>query len=564
MKVRLSVLVILLATVMGGACFASSRNGSDGVWVGTPTYGEGVFGGQAAVLDGTNGVKGGLTAGVTDLFNEPYGDNGWTMNIWVNLAVEDIDDWAIIAGVGNDNDLNGRFIHQGTGNTVQFSGFGPWGFTDKPYALNDWTMVTVVAKYSAFSVYVDGVHAPGNQLDAWMGAPDLNESNVMVGMPNKWSTTNFSGLVDEFTIWDGPMSADQIISLYMRPFYREYSNNPVPSSGSVIKANQKRLSWKPSYDASSHVVYFGTDYNDVEAATTTSPEYQATLAGDANSYDIDIALKCEEEYFWRVDTVNYDDQLVKGQVWWFTVEDSIMVEDFESYDLDGNDIDNVWIDKIGWFDMQIGLVGDPCLSPSNSMRLRYHVPYDPYYAIAARSFSPAQDWTVLDVEILTIHCYGDYTNFDLPMFVTVGDGTTDANVAIVDVDITIEAWQEINVDLTEIAAAGVDLNSVSYMEIGFGDGTDLGMPFSVFEVLYIDDIKLYPPSCIPSKSGLTMDATGDCVTNYDDLAQLNTYWLNLVSQVPEADMVDGYDDGKVDMRDFALLANEWLEENLWP
>jgi len=32
----------------------------------------------------------------------------------------------------------------------------------------------------------------------------------------------------------------------------------------------------------------------------------------------------------------------------------------------------------------------------------------------------------------------------------------------------------------------------------------------------------------------------------------------------EAEAVDGYDDDAVNMLDFALLANEWLEENLWP
>jgi len=44
------------------------------------------------------------------------------MNIWINMAVDDISDWAVIAGIGNDNDLIGRFIHQSdsaNGNTVQ-------------------------------------------------------------------------------------------------------------------------------------------------------------------------------------------------------------------------------------------------------------------------------------------------------------------------------------------------------------------------------------------------------------------------------------------------------------
>jgi len=75
-------------------------------------------------------------------------------------------------------------------------------------------MVTVVATDSAFSVYVDGVHAPGNQLDELADAKDMTGSDIFVGMPNMWTSNTFSGLVDEYTIWDGPMTETQIGSMY--------------------------------------------------------------------------------------------------------------------------------------------------------------------------------------------------------------------------------------------------------------------------------------------------------------------------------------------------------------
>jgi len=71
------------------------------------------------------------------------------------------------------------------------------------------------------------------------------------------------------------------------------------------------------------------------------------------------------------------------------------------------------------------------------------------------------------------------------LFVTIGD----ANVVVTDVNTLVEGWQEINISLPDIAAAGVDLNNVSYMEIGLGDGTDLGMSSSKWDVLYIDNIR---------------------------------------------------------------------------
>jgi len=197
---------------------------ASGTWAGTTAYGAGRWG-QAAALNGSSTIKGALGDSVMELFNgydadgdgeaDDYEDHGWTMNLWVNMAVADISDWAIIAGVGNDNDLNGRFFHQSGLNTVQYSGFGPWGWSDTTgYALNDWTMVTASVKYGTTTLYVDGVKQVGNHLDTWFNAPDLTENNVMAGMPNKWTTTKFSGLLDEFTIWDGPMTADQVSSMF--------------------------------------------------------------------------------------------------------------------------------------------------------------------------------------------------------------------------------------------------------------------------------------------------------------------------------------------------------------
>jgi len=244
-------------------------------------------------------------------------------------------------------------------------------------------------------------------------------------------------------------------------------------------------------------------------------------------------------------------------VWQLDSIECIMVEDFDSYDDDGNDIGAVWADKHGWGDMEITRVSDPCISPLNAMKMEYSIYYDPFYAIAARSFSPAQDWTALGVEILTIH-YSALFNYGLPMFVTVGDGTTDANV-VVDVNTAVEGWQEINVSLVEIAAAGVDLTNVSYMEIGFGDGT--GFITDRYGAMYIDDISLCPAKCVLSESTLAADITEDCVVNYDDLVYITDAWL-----FDDTDLLDGdlNDDDAVDFKDYSILASEWLVEDFWP
>ena len=249
------------------------------------------------------------------------------------------------------------------------------------------------------------------------------------------------------------------------------------------------LVWRAGREAVAHDVYFSESYTDVKDANTFSDCYIGQQI--ATTYD-PCGLELMKTYYWRVDEVNSLGDVLQGPVWQFDTIKYVIVEDFESYDNDGNSITDVWTDKLGWGDMQILLMNDPCISPVNSMRLRYQIPYNPYYAITNRSFSPAQDWTVNGVKMLTIHCYGDAANFELPVFVTIGDGTTDANV-VADVNTLTTGWNEINVSLPEIATAGVDINNVSYMEIGFGDGTNKGMSASKWNILYIDDIALSLP-----------------------------------------------------------------------
>ena len=45
------------------------------------------------------------------------------------------------------------------------------------------------------------------------------------------------------------------------------------------------LSWSPGAYVASHDVYFGTDFNDVNDANTSSSEYKGNQPLNANSYD---------------------------------------------------------------------------------------------------------------------------------------------------------------------------------------------------------------------------------------------------------------------------------------
>jgi hypothetical protein len=101
----------------------------------------------------------------------------------------------------------------------------------------------------------------------------------------------------------------------------ELATEPVPDDEATDVLRETSLSWTPGEFANTHNVYFGTDFNEVNDADTSSP-LLVSPAQDANNYNIDYRLEFSQTYFWRVDEVNAppDSTVFKGDVWSFTVE----------------------------------------------------------------------------------------------------------------------------------------------------------------------------------------------------------------------------------------------------
>jgi hypothetical protein len=109
----------------------------------------------------------------------------------------------------------------------------------------------------------------------------------------------------------------------------------------------------------------------------------------------------------------------------------------------------------------------------------------------------------------------------------------------------------------------VNLTDVRYIYLGFGSGNGSG-------TVHFDDIRLYPPRCFLSKRSADFarvnyapaaDPAGDCVIDYQGLEIMGRDWL--LTPPPDTN-VDIYSDGTMDFKDFAALANMWLEIEKWP
>jgi len=91
------------------------------------------------------------------------------------------------------------------------------------------------------------------------------------------------------------------------------ASNPDPQDGGTGVWLPPVLSWKPGIYATSHQVYFGTVFDDVNNATGAYPQADATYVPAG-------PLEVSTTYCWRVDEVNdlHPDSPWVGSVWTFT------------------------------------------------------------------------------------------------------------------------------------------------------------------------------------------------------------------------------------------------------
>jgi hypothetical protein len=323
---------------------------------------------------------------------------------------------------------------------------------------------------------------------------------------------NGGGAVAELR-WESPRTPKQLIpqaalSLPVK------ASSPKPSNGSVDTKQIQILSWSAGEGASSHQVYLGTDEEAVGNADTGSPEYKGTRTLGSESYDAG-KLDWDVTYYWRVDEVEADGTIQKGNVWSFTTANFLIVDDFEGYDADENQIWYAWKDGLGYGTAGTdpyyagngtgSAVGDEN-SPSYTEETMVHggrqampLAYDNNkqgffkYSEAEMTLTYPRDWTENGVSTLTIWFRGDLTNAAEPLYVTLNGS------AVVRHDnpeaAQASTWTEWNIDLQLFADQGVNLVNVNTIALGLGnrDNPVAGGSGTV----YFDDIRLYRPATEP-------------------------------------------------------------------
>ncbi|NOR66439.1 MAG: hypothetical protein GQ528_03685 [Woeseiaceae bacterium] len=249
--------------------------------------------------------------------------------------------------------------------------------------------------------------------------------------------------------------------------------NPQPSNGAADVPLTATLNWTPADNAASHELYFGTDRDAVNNATTGSPEYMGAKALGSESHDPG-KLAWDADYYWRVDAV-YPTETIKGLVWSFETADFIVVDDFESYndadppDPNSNRIFDKWIDGFGTT-TNGALVGNE-LPPyaeqtvvhGGAQSMIYSYDNNLKTSEATLTLVSLRDWTADEVTNLSLWFHGNSSNAGDRVYVALN-----GNAVVYHDDpaaTQMTGWTEWVIDL---AAFGVDLTNVNSITIGIG------------------------------------------------------------------------------------------------
>jgi len=176
-------------------------------------------------------------------------------------------------------------------------------------------------------IYLDGFPAASKEgvsnALATVLAGELGGSFYFRVGAKSWYWNDLKGKMDDFMVHDRAVSDAEVLRLYYSAGDLTVAWKPAPADDAEDLCENVVLSWTPGDYADEHDVYFGTDEQAVEDATTASAQHISRQ--EPNSYNVGV-LAPGTAYYWRIDEVNDNvwappGSPWKGQVWQLTIND---------------------------------------------------------------------------------------------------------------------------------------------------------------------------------------------------------------------------------------------------
>ncbi len=328
----LSILILLLASGTGfGAVEGlvghwSLDEGSGAIANDSSEYANGgVLQGTPQWVDGH--IKGGLSFnGSTDYVEVPHSTafetitNQVTICAWIN--VDNFINWAAIVGKGTTNSPWNMQIWGDGSLRIAINFKNPPGHVGGRQDINSfakmatgvWIHTAVTCDGSTIRFYMNGVEDTAGAVNTEVVFGSNTEA-MSIGADFPGGDEYFDGTIDDVWVFNRALSTQELANV-MAGVSAGFASGPNPADAATDVSRDVILNWSPGEYATTHDVYFGKTFADINDATV------ATAAGlDVNSLD-PRRLQFGKKYYWRVDEVNGapDNTVFKGAVWSFAVE----------------------------------------------------------------------------------------------------------------------------------------------------------------------------------------------------------------------------------------------------
>ena len=209
---------------------------------------------------------------------------------------------------------------------------GGMNYVETPniYETNKWYHLAATYDGTNVSIYVNGKLSVGPTNVGgpmrWVSATSGNyPERFAIGV---WLDPGYDlwidGVIDEVSYWDQALPETEIKKLALS--YK--ASEPIPADGAKYPDTWVSLSWSPGALAVSHDVYFGENFDDVDAGAGGTFQGNHALNYFVAGFP---GFACPEglvpgtTYYWRIDEVNDQDPNSpwKGDIWSFMVPPKI-------------------------------------------------------------------------------------------------------------------------------------------------------------------------------------------------------------------------------------------------
>ena len=265
-----------------------------------------------------------LAGVVEDANSVPSASNApFTINLFVNPNGA-LADGTMLAGFGDAGINDGRYFEIIAGR-LHFAGI------DSGWTLpsTSWSMLTASFNGSELSLYQDAQLIGSWPLSLGACSNTLQIVPINLSSPDQF----FTGLLDEFDVWDYQLNEIEIDELLIGG----PASGPTPFDTRTMVSTSPRLSWAAARNNPQHDVFLTTDFASARDALAGSPDHY----GRFSSAHVDLQnLNPRTWYFWRVDEVYANGDVVPGKVWRFKTELPWTTTAVEAF-ADGNDGDHL-------------------------------------------------------------------------------------------------------------------------------------------------------------------------------------------------------------------------------